>query len=93
MTGPISPTLEIRSAAQGASICCRQCKRALAPAGTAWKGSAVVTEIPTDQVGCAIDASAAATIVRLFTCGGCGALLDSETALAGEPLLEDIVTR
>jgi acetone carboxylase gamma subunit len=30
-------------------------------------------------------------VIRRFSCPSCGALLDSETALPGEPFLEDVV--
>ena len=33
----------------------------------------------------------AAVRLRQFCCPGCGALLDSETALAGDPFLDDVV--
>jgi acetone carboxylase gamma subunit len=32
-----------------------------------------------------------ASMLRQFGCPGCGALLDSEMALPGEPFLDDIV--
>ena len=31
-------------------------------------------------------------LLRRFFCPGCGALLDTETALPGDPFLNDIVT-
>jgi len=31
-------------------------------------------------------------VIRQFCCPACGALLDSETALPGDPFLEDVVT-
>jgi acetone carboxylase gamma subunit len=34
---------------------------------------------------------ASEAILRHFGCPGCGALLDSEMALPGEPFLDDIV--
>jgi acetone carboxylase gamma subunit len=91
MNRAISPTLEIRHTADGAKICCRGCGYALAPAGQPWKASSAISELPTDRLGGTIDSSAAATVVRLFACRGCGALLDGETALPGEPYLDDIV--
>jgi hypothetical protein len=30
-------------------------------------------------------------LLRRFSCGGCGALLDTEMALPGEPFLDDVV--
>jgi acetone carboxylase gamma subunit len=91
MSRSISPTLEIRNAAEGDRICCCSCGYVLALPAQPWKPSSAVSELPTDQLGGAIDSSAAETVLRLFACPGCGALLDSETALPNEPYLEDIV--
>jgi acetone carboxylase gamma subunit len=92
MTRSISPTLEIRGNSGDDKICCRDCGQELASAGRAWKPFAVVCEIPTDRISHEVTAdNPAATIVRLFVCRGCGALLDTETALPGEPFLDDIV--
>lgn len=91
MSHSISPTLEIRKTAAGETISCRNCGQPLAPSGDPWKPASIVRELPTDGPGCRLETGAAATILRLFVCRGCGALLDSETALPGEPFLEDIV--
>jgi acetone carboxylase gamma subunit len=91
MTHSISPTLELRTSDSGATICCRNCGQPLAPSGTSWKASAILRELSTDWPGSQRSAGGAATILRLFVCRGCGTLLDSETALPGEPFLEDIV--
>jgi hypothetical protein len=47
--------------------------------------------MPTDQVSCVIDETSAETILRLFSCRKCGALLDTETAVPGDSYLEDAV--
>jgi acetone carboxylase gamma subunit len=91
MSHSISPTLDIRKTAAGETICCRNCGQPLVPTGRPWKPFVIVHELPTDGPSCRFETGAAATILRLFVCGGCGALLDSETALPGEPFLEDIV--
>jgi acetone carboxylase gamma subunit len=91
MSTAISATLETRKAAAGETICCRDCGYSLAPAGQSWKRSALVHEMSTEPLGDAADAGEAATILRLFVCPDCGGLLDSETALPGEPFLEDTV--
>jgi acetone carboxylase gamma subunit len=88
MSQTLSPTLERR----GDTIRCRRCGHALAACGSPWKRSSVVKEIPTDELVCEAGTGTAATILRLFVCPGCGVLLDSETALNGEPFLEDMVT-
>ena len=91
MISTVSPTLDVRTGATGATICCRNCGHALARAGSPWKSSAIVHELSTDWPRSQVEGSTAATIVRLFVCRGCGTLLDSETVLPGEPFLEDIV--
>jgi acetone carboxylase gamma subunit len=91
MSTAISATLEIRKATAGETICCRGCGYSLAPAGHSWKGSALVHEMSTEPLGEAAEVGQAATILRLFFCPDCGGLLDSETALPGEPFLDDIV--
>ena len=91
MNPSVSPTLEIRKTGEGDRICCRNCAHPLAPSGESWKSSSIVSESPTDRLCCEADNGTGATILRLFVCRNCGALLDSETALPGEPFLDDIV--
>jgi acetone carboxylase gamma subunit len=90
MTRCISETLAIRDTPQGDRICCRSCDHALGAAGQPWKPSSLVHEVPTDEaIG---EETGAATILRLFMCPRCLAVLDSETAVPGEPFLEDVVS-
>jgi acetone carboxylase gamma subunit len=88
-----SPTLQIRTLAEGDRICCARCEYALGVPGSGWKTAAIVREIPTDELaGETITGEPAETVIRQFACRGCGSLLDSETALPGEPFLEDTLT-
>ena len=90
---PISPTLDIRDVVGSDQICCRSCGYVLAPAGQPWKAATTIREMPTEMLAHeAATGEPADTVLRLFVCRGCGALLDSETALPKEPFLEDIVT-
>lgn len=91
MSQSVSPTLEIRNTVEGDKICCRNCGQPLSSPGHPWKQLSILNELPTEGLGCETDTGSAETILRLFSCRGCGALLDSETALFGEPFLEDIV--
>lgn len=87
-----SPTLQICSLADGDKVCCARCGHAIVNVGLPWKMATIVREIPTDElVGELIVGDPAETIVRQFVCRGCGSLLDTETALQGEPFLEDTV--
>jgi acetone carboxylase gamma subunit len=89
---PLSPTLDVRKVSGSDKICCTNCGCALAPAGQSWKPATTVSEVPTEMLAHeAATGEPADTILRLFVCRGCGALLDSETALPNEPFLDDIV--
>jgi len=88
----IWPTIEIRQSEGTDTLCCVQCGYALTPAGQSWKRSSVVIEIPTDVlIGEPNIGVPAETVVRQFVCRGCGVLLDTETAIPGEPWLEDVI--
>jgi acetone carboxylase gamma subunit len=85
----ISPTL---GAANG-RICCIRCGFALADVGKPWKEAANMRELNTDalQPEKSPAQDKGDTVLRLFVCTGCGVILDSETALDGEPFLVDVV--
>lgn len=71
-------------------IACAACGHELARAGTSWKQSASVRERPVSELpgaGLGVDPT---VVLREFACPGCGALLDTETALPGDPFLEDL---
>jgi acetone carboxylase gamma subunit len=92
MNQPMSPKLEIRIVGGNSEICCTGCGYVLAPSGQPWKQSAIVSEMPTEELAYEVaTGSPAETILRLFICRGCGTLLDAETALPGEPFLDDII--
>ena len=78
MTRCISETLAIP---EGDRICCRSCGHALGAAGQPWKPSSLVHELPTDETIGEESEPGAETILRLFMCPSCLAVLDSETAL------------
>ncbi|MBL8665189.1 MAG: hypothetical protein JNM29_20310 [Candidatus Odyssella sp.] len=91
MSRPIAANLEIRSTGKGDHIACRSCGHALAPAGQPWKRQAILRELSMNGAGGKAYTGAREAILRQFGCPGCGALLDSEMALPGEPFLDDIV--
>jgi acetone carboxylase gamma subunit len=91
MSRPISAQLEIRETDAGERIACRACGHALAPAGEPWKRHAALSEIPMHGAGGTAYTGDREALLRRFACPGCGALLDSEMALPGEPFLDDIV--
>ena len=73
------------------AIACMACGQALGPAGGAWKQAARLDEQPMQGAGGAPYSNAERVLLRRFFCPGCGALLDTESALAGDPFLTDIV--
>lgn len=91
MSRSVSPTLKIVPLDGVARICCRECGWAVAEAGKSWKPSARLLELPMREAGGDAYQGARDVLLRLFSCGGCGALLDSEIALSGDPFLEDVV--
>jgi acetone carboxylase gamma subunit len=91
MTRRVSPTLDIRTTAEGERVCCSKCGAALVPAGQPWKPAASLDETPMRGAGGAAYSVSDKVLLRRFTCRGCGALLDTEMALPGEPFLDDVV--
>ena len=72
-------------------IACMECGHALGPAGAPWKKAARLSETPLQGSGVEPYSNAANVLLRQFFCPGCAALLDSESALAGDPFLNDVV--
>ena len=73
------------------AIACMACGQALGPAGEPWKDHARLDEQTMQGAGGAPYSNAERVLLRRFFCPGCGALLDTESALAGDPFLTDIV--
>lgn len=88
MTKRISPTLEVNGESR---IACVKCGHDLGPAGAPWKQSARLGEKPMRGAGGAPYSAGEKVLLRSFFCPGCGALLDTETALPGDPFLDDVV--
>jgi acetone carboxylase gamma subunit len=91
MSRLVSISLEIRRGEKGDVIGCRACGHAIAPAGAPWKRHAAVREMSMTGAGGKAYTGEPASMLRQFGCPGCGALLDSEMALPGEPFLDDMV--
>jgi hypothetical protein len=91
MSGSVSPTLEIGNRDGARGICCRGCGQVMSKIGEPWKPLAQLQELPLQEAAGSAYRGSPDVRLRLFSCVGCGALLDSEIALAGEPFLEDIV--
>ena len=72
-------------------IHCGACGHEMGPAGKPWKAAARLDERPMAGAGGVAYSAGEAVRLRRFFCPGCGALLDTETALQGDPFLDDVV--
>ncbi len=90
----ITDNLVIRSEADGPHHACVKCDTDLGPARDNYKERCIVELHPvTDAVPLAGDPARyidATPEFRQFFCPGCGALVENEIALAGDPVLHDI---
>ncbi len=71
---------------------CQKCGYDLGSSNDNWKTGAIVHEQPMNGAGGVAYKSGDHVLLRLFVCPGCGRQLGTETALKGDPFLEDIVT-
>jgi acetone carboxylase gamma subunit len=76
---------------EDANIRCSACDHAIATAGAPWKPGASVSETPMRGAAGIPYSGGERVILRRFSCPGCGALLDSETALPEDPFLNDVL--
>lgn len=81
----VSPTVAL---AAGRWLC-DACGHDLGPADAPWKDGAVRREAPLSAAGPAWDTGDGTVMLRHFHCPGCARLLDTETAMAGDPPLAD----
>jgi acetone carboxylase gamma subunit len=85
-----SATLVSMPGKSGRVIACRACSAELCGTDASWKEHAVLRESPLREAAGATYRSAGdEVLLRRFYCGSCGAALDSEIALPGEPFLLD----
>jgi acetone carboxylase gamma subunit len=75
----------------GGRICCKGCGHPISVAGSSWKPHAALVETLLANAPGMGAAVRRAAILRLFCCPTCGALLDTETAVPGDPYLVDIL--
>ena len=87
MSRRFSTTLE----SDEGEIRCRKCAHALGPGGAPWKRNAAMTEIPMRGAARVPYSGGERILLRRFASPGCGALLDSETALPEDPFLDDVL--
>ena len=87
MTRRMSSTLHIA----GTEIRCSACEHAIAEAGSPWKQAASLSETPMRGAAGVPYSGGERVVLRRFACPGCGALLDTETALPEDPFLNDVL--
>lgn len=89
---PYSATIDHVMESDGEVLVCRFCGYRICSADEIWKESANLEESPLcDSGGAVFAATDPNLLLRRFYCPGCGAALDTETALKGEPFLIDRV--
>lgn len=87
MSRRLSATLEI----EAGNIRCRKCAHELGPNGRPWKPAAALKETPMRGAAGIPYSGGEKVLLRRFSCPGCGALLDTETAMPGDPFLDDVL--
>lgn len=82
----LSPAIRLA----GGDCACAACGHVLGPAADPWKHHAIRRETPLATAGGhGWDTGDDAVLLRQFFCPGCAALLDTETAMQGDPPLID----
>jgi acetone carboxylase gamma subunit len=81
-------TLEVSAGPKGHQFRCAACKHLVCGDGRNWKHGASLTERSARELRGPYS-TGRDLILRQFSCPGCGALLDTEMALPGDPWLED----
>ena len=88
----MSETLVIVEIEGAKAVCCRDCEQRLCTLGKEpWKQGAKLNEYPMEGVGGDTYTTGPGVVLRQFVCPACGSLLDVETALAGDPFLNDVL--
>ncbi len=86
----LSPTLTIDDGAASGTVSCAKCGHQLGPANEPWKPKAALRERLMEEMG-AVHFSGGPVLLREFSCPECATLLDTETALEGDPFLDDFL--
>lgn len=92
-TPPFARTILPSVAVIADETCCTACGHVLGPASEPWKSYAVMREVPLAKAGGpAFETGEDAVLIRSFFCPGCAVILDTETAMLGDPPLLDRLT-
>ncbi len=86
----VSPAVAVVGVGPAARHVCVACDGDLGPAAEAWKAHACGRELPLPVAGGPAYENGDATVVlRQFCCPACATLLETETAMLGDPVLTD----
>jgi acetone carboxylase gamma subunit len=83
-----SNTLNAELRPDGMQVHCGSCEHSLGDAGKNWKHGATLHERPAHELDGPYR-TGRNLLLRQFSCPRCGALLDTEMALSGDPWIED----
>ena len=86
----MSQALNIIDSEGKRTIACSKCDHLIGPTDENWKPHAVLYEQPISSLGETYTTNEQ-VLLRSFVCPGCGVLLETEVALAGDPFLEDLI--
>jgi acetone carboxylase gamma subunit len=89
MTDRISSVLDIVDE----QIKCGKCGYDFGPSNGDWKAKAVTREQPMNNAGGAAYHSGSHVLLRTFVCPGCARLLATETTIANEPYLKNVLAK
>jgi acetone carboxylase gamma subunit len=84
----LSQTLKINGQGDKATVSCLNCEHDFGSQTSNWKHSAQLIEEKMNTMGVPYT-TGEGVLLRSFSCPGCGVLLDTELAIAGEAFLED----
>jgi acetone carboxylase gamma subunit len=91
MTHRLSHSIAVRASNARYHVCCFSCGHALSAAGKPWKPAAQMTEERLNQTPMKTYTTADDVVLRRFYCPACCTLLDTESALRGDPVLNDVL--
>jgi acetone carboxylase gamma subunit len=90
MTGSMYHNILPTVTTDGVNCACAACGHALGSVSLPWKTNTLRRDLPLAQAGgMAYDTGYPGVVLRQFICPGCATLLDTETATAGDPALDD----
>jgi acetone carboxylase gamma subunit len=72
-------------------IVCNECSKELVASGNPWKQFANLHEVPVSGMPGSGTGVGQEVVLRQFSCPSCGSLLDTETAMPGDPFLNDVL--